>query len=73
MFEIYCLFISILLLLLVLTVNSLIRFDLTVLEQTDRQTDTHVVRTDAPEMIPYQNLLMVDQIVVIASVAASAT
>ena len=40
------------------------------LEQTD--TLTHVVRTDAPEMIPHHNLLMVNQIVVIASVAASA-
>ena len=47
-------------------------FDLIVSEiRTDRQT--HIVRTDAPEMIPFQNLLMVNQIVVIASVAASAT
>ena len=62
-------------LLLVLTVNSLIRFDLFVLEiKTDKiKTDTHIVRTDAPETIPYQNLLMVNQNVVIVSVAASTT
>ena len=29
--------------------------------------------TDIPDMIPYQNLLMVNQTVVIASVAASVT
>ena len=54
-------------LLLTLTVNSLKSVSKIM---TDRQTHS---RTDAPEMIPYQNLLMVNQIVVIASVAASVT
>ena len=48
--------------------------DLIILEIICKQTHTHTQsRTNAPEMIPYQNLLMVNQTVVIASVATSAT
>ena len=38
--------------------------------QTDRHTQSG---TDAPDMIPYWNLLMVNQTVVTANVAASVT
>ena len=57
------------------TINSLNLVSVLIsLFQKLQQTDRHMQsRTDAPDMIPIKNLLMVNQTVVIASMAASVT